>query len=191
MAVIVVDSWRSVLTGADVVETVVVVVVLLVKSTVVHASSVDSASITMASSLSSFLKIPPVLGRYGLPVTKLGLVTKLTGIDWSFVVVDRSIVAFFNQDICTPVLSRSSVFSGWKVGPEKVTSSSLASVLPSAIVWEWISWSKGKDGLTRLSGLQNCPSRRIGAVHWQRPNKSGIRKSQWVFGSQSRQWACS
>lgn len=46
-------------------------------------------------------------------------------------------------------------------------------------------------GLTRSSGRQTSASRRVGAVHWQRPNKFGIRKSQCEFTSHNRQWACS
>lgn len=58
------------------------------------------------------------------------------------------------------------------------------------------SWGGGRcsgsgAGLTRLSSRHASPSRRIGAVHWQRPNKSGMRKSQCDSGSQRRQWACS
>lgn len=93
--------------------------------------------------------------------------------------------------IILPVLSWSSTFSGFKVAIKISVFSSLVSTVCSVIVCEWMSWSKGKEGLTRSSGLQTSPSRRIGAVHWQRPNKSGIRKSQCVFGSHNRQWACS
>lgn len=52
-------------------------------------------------------------------------------------------------------------------------------------------WSNKGGGLTRSSGRQTSASRRVGAVHWQRPNKFGIRKSQCEFASHKRQWACS
>lgn len=41
----------------------------------------------------------------------------------------------------------------------------------------------------KLNLMQVLPRCFIGGLHWQRPNRLGIRKSQCVSLSQSRQWA--